>query len=96
MAKYDPLHRFLRRARSSDSVLLTFADIERIIGAFLPKASRDPLWWSNSPGADRASIQVRSWLEAGFHARPGRDETVVFVRMDRAEAAQSPQATVET
>jgi hypothetical protein len=56
MAKYDPLGRFLRRARSSDDVILTFVDIERIIGTLLPKASRDPSWWSNSLSADRASV----------------------------------------
>lgn len=80
MAKYDPLHRFLRRHRKSDEVVLTFAEIERIIGAILPKAVKDPAWWSNTPLQGRAGVQTRAWLEAGFQASLGKGEVVTFTR----------------
>lgn len=65
MGKYDPLRRFLRRRRD-DSVILTFAEIELIIGGFLPHAANDPAWWRNEPAAGRRFVQCSAWLDAGF------------------------------
>jgi len=77
MAKYDPLGRFLRRQRSP-SVMLTFAEMERVIGGFLPKAARSLDWWRS----DAASPQATAWRSAGFwsEAEPIR-EAVTFHRM---------------
>jgi hypothetical protein len=41
MAKYDPFHAYLRRRRGGE-VLLTFDEIERIIGALLPHGPLRP------------------------------------------------------
>lgn len=68
MAKYDPLGRFLRRRRHED-VRLSFDEIERIIGAMLPHAADDPVWWANDPPRERGFIQCRAWLEAGYRAQ---------------------------
>lgn len=76
MAKYDPLYAYLRRQKT-DAVDLTFRDIERLVGAFLPKAALSDAWW----GAE-AGVQSRAWGEAGFEARPDpKSERVLFVRL---------------
>lgn len=78
MAKYDPLRRYLRQ-RGGQDVTLSFIDIERIIGAMLPKAALDPGWWSNAPGGGRGFVQCDAWLGAGYVAIPvERTETVRF------------------
>lgn len=78
--KYDPLRRFLRRRRE-DSVILTFAEIEQIIGALLPHAARAPDWWGNTPGEGRRLVQRRAWLDAGFEAQgPQLGQRVCFRR----------------
>lgn len=79
MSKYRPLAIFLRRQKT-ETVVLTFAEIERIVSGLLPKASADPAWWQ----ADAASPQPqqRQFAEAGFVARPDlRSETVRFDRV---------------
>jgi len=63
MGTYEPLGAFLRKQRS-DEVLLTFAEIERIIGAKLPpKAQHHRAWWSNNPSNN---VMTKAWLEAGY------------------------------
>lgn len=81
MPKYDPLANHLR-AHSGDVCRLYFADIERIIGAALPRSARERrAWWGN----DRTHVQANAWMHAGFRAEPApvRMEPVVFRR--RAE-----------
>lgn len=78
MSKYGPLAIFLRRQKT-EAVTLTFADIERIVGRLLPKASKASEWWQ----ADAASTQPqkRLFAEAGIVAVPNvRGESVVFWR----------------
>ncbi|HZV09145.1 MAG TPA: hypothetical protein VFF94_05285 [Novosphingobium sp.] len=61
MTKYDPLRRFLVRRRRGEAVRLTLDEIERIIGAILPKAAIDPAWWSNDPpDGHRGFVQCRA------------------------------------
>jgi hypothetical protein len=62
MGKYDPL-RFYLEGRSEDRVPLTFAEIERLIGAPLPRSKRYPAWWSNNPSNN---TMTSVWLEAGY------------------------------
>uniref|UniRef100_B0T5I7 DUF7662 domain-containing protein n=1 Tax=Caulobacter sp. (strain K31) TaxID=366602 RepID=B0T5I7_CAUSK len=45
MAKYDPLKRYLARQKSP-SVELSFTEMERLIGALLPKRAVALAWWS--------------------------------------------------
>jgi hypothetical protein len=82
MAKYDPLRRFLRR-RGAVDVLLTFDEIERIIGAMLPHAAGKPDWWGNAPSQERGRSQSYAWLEAGYHAHPCDPLSQVWFRTAR-------------
>lgn len=63
MSKYEALGQFLK-AQEAQTVPMTFAEIERVIGARLPpSAHKHRPWWSNN-GANSALTRV--WLEAGF------------------------------
>lgn len=63
MGKYEPLSEFLRK-QSSKEVRMSFAQIERIIGAKLPpKAQHHRAWWSNNP---TNNVMTKAWLDAGF------------------------------
>jgi hypothetical protein len=63
MGKYEPLSTYLAR-QSSAELLLTFVDIERVIGAPLPPVARKHrAWWSNNPSN---SVITRAWLDAGY------------------------------
>lgn len=79
MAKYDPLHHYLRRKQ--DSVLeMSFAEIERKIGTMLPKRASLPEWWEN--GTDKgADVQANARRDAGYDAflLKGKDR-VLFQR----------------
>jgi len=91
MAKYAPLVRYLRRQRTPE-VTLTFRDIERIVGGFLPKASSDLDWW-RAEAAASASPQMRAFAEAGFDLKPEiRSERVLFVRAASTSRPESQAA----
>jgi hypothetical protein len=65
MAKYEALGEFLRR-QQGERVPMTFAEIERVIGARLPPSARKHRpWWSNSP---TNSVMTQVWLDAGFES----------------------------
>ncbi len=59
MAKYDPLGRHLRRKGGAD-VLMTFDDVERVIGAMLPKSASLPAWWGNESSQRTRHVQCRA------------------------------------
>ena len=42
---------------------MTFVEIERVVGASLPRSSRYPAWWSNNPSNN---VMTAIWLDAGF------------------------------
>jgi hypothetical protein len=80
MAKYDPLRRFLRRNGNAE-IGLSFAEIERMIGAMLPKSAERPQWWANESDPSSRHVQARAWLEAGYEAFPDAgSEKVTFRR----------------
>ncbi len=80
MAKYDPLRRFLSRNKHAE-IELSFAEIERIIGAMLPKSAARPQWWANEISEDSRHVQSRAWRDAGCEAYPVLDaERVRFRR----------------
>ena len=63
MLKYSPLVDHLRGS-GQESVPMTFADIERVIGAKLPQSAfTHRAWWSNNP---TNNVMTRAWLEAGY------------------------------
>ena len=65
MSKYDPLGHYLEK-QTTNEVPLTFSEIERIIGAKLPRSafSQRP-WWSNNA---TNSVMTKVWLNAGFQS----------------------------
>jgi hypothetical protein len=64
VSKYEPLGEFLR-SRRADEVPMTFSEIERIIGAKLPRSAEYRAWWSNN---DFNSVMTKVWRQAGFES----------------------------
>ena len=64
MSKYEPLGAFLQ-SRDAEAVPMTFAQIEKLIGAKLPPSAKYRAWWSNNP---TNSVMTKVWLEAGFRS----------------------------
>ena len=67
MGKYDPLHIYLRR-KSAPEIEMSFAEIERVLGAMLPNSAALPQWWANGADATSMPIQRRAWHDAGYDA----------------------------
>ena len=67
MAKYDPLSRHLRR-KGMNELEMSFADVERVIGAMLPKSASRPQWWANESSDETSHVQCRAWRSAGYDA----------------------------
>jgi hypothetical protein len=64
-SKYRPLTAHLRAQRGSQ-VRMSFAEIERVIGAKLPaSAGAHRAWWSNNPSNN---VMTKAWLQAGFES----------------------------
>jgi hypothetical protein len=80
-AEYRPLHKYLRD-RYADTVVLTFAQIEDLLGFSLPDLARSqPEWWANADASGTPSAQARSWTQAGRTAAPRvLAKTVAFDR----------------
>ncbi len=85
MGKYDPLAAYLVRKRA-DALELTFTDLERIIGAFLPKGAQRPEWWTHDPEMSPRAVQHDAWLGAGYGATLLRGERVRFDRRSPRDA----------
>jgi hypothetical protein len=83
--KYDPLAAYLA-ALPADEVTLTFAAIERIIGAALPVSAWARTWWANTGGTP----QARAWLGAGWRVAAVNFslEAVTFVRLPPGSTGQ--------
>lgn len=62
MSKYDALATFLRE-QGGDLVPMTFAQIEHVVGAKLPKSQKHQAWWSNSTSNN---VMTQVWLDAGY------------------------------
>lgn len=67
MGKYDPLRDYLRRQRAQEFEL-TFGDIERRLGAMLPKGAERAQWWAGDGCAKTPQVQCEAWRAAGFDA----------------------------
>lgn len=86
MGKYDALEGHLRRQRLAE-LEMSFREIERVIGALLPKSAHRPQWWANERDFDSAHVQCQAWLRAGYEASVAtRAEKVRFKRPDGREA----------
>lgn len=93
MGKYEPLRRFLA-SRHTETVTMTFAEIEKLLGFKLPPSHRYRAWWSNN-GFN--NVMTQEWIEAGYRTEQvdiaGRK--LVFRRAEdrrseKAEPARTP------
>ena len=82
--KYYPLEEHLSyRGREQPQITMTFAEIEKILGAQLPPSSyKHRAWWSNQSDLSNRP-QARAWIAAGFeveHVQQQRDHGTVRFR----------------
>jgi len=76
-AEYLPLHKYLD-GRYADTVVLTFSEIEDLIGITLPDLARtDKTWWANGDEGGTASAQSQSWTRANRTAKPNMSAKIV-------------------
>ena len=79
--RYLLLYQYLE-GRYANTVVLTFADIEALLGFILPDQARlHEEWWSNTTANDADHNQSDSWMLAHRTATPNLPaQTVVFAR----------------
>ena len=82
MWEYRSLYQYLDN-RFADTVVLTFAQIEALLGFTLPALARlRPDWWATPETDAVPSSQSRSWIEASRTATPNlRAQSVTFERI---------------
>ena len=69
-AEYRSLYQYLEK-RYADTVVLTFGQIEDLLGSALPDLARlRPDWWSNVSADSGPPTQSHSWIRAGRTATP--------------------------
>jgi hypothetical protein len=91
MTKYSPLRDFLTH-QSKHEVRLDFDQVEKILGASLPRSAYEhQAWWANDPGHS----QCRSWHDAGWKTENLNlsRRTVVFTRIADQVSEQLATAT---
>jgi DNA-binding transcriptional regulator YiaG len=82
-SKYQPLQEYLSQSNRSEQVVLTFAEIETLIGSPLPKSARSSrAWWSNR---GKGALQAAAWMNSGYLAEEVdlQAEQVVFRKPTR-------------
>lgn len=87
VSKYEGLTRYLKfRGSFTDTVKLSFARIDGIIGDNLPtEAYKSEKWWDNVS----TRLYARSWLEAGWETRETnlKEGYVVFKKVREVKAS---------
>jgi len=64
-SKYQPLADYLATL-TVDEVMLTFAEIEAILGTALPPSARAAPFWANLIDSWHRSVQAQAWRRAGW------------------------------
>jgi len=78
---YDALREYLLRQKQMEFVL-SFEQIEEIIGAALPRATNRASWWDSLRSPDIQMPQREACLAAGFKAvRMPDGQSVRFTKM---------------
>jgi hypothetical protein len=80
--EYQSLYRYLEN-RFADTVVLTFAQVEALLGFTLPDLARLGLeWWASPEAGAVPSSQSRSWIDASRTATPNLGaQSVTFERV---------------
>lgn len=82
--EYRSLHDYLD-GRFATTVVLTFGQIEDLLGFALPDPARHQLeWWSNVERPGPAPAQSRSWTEASRLATANLQAQIVVFERDPA------------
>lgn len=77
-AEYRPLHKYLED-RYAENLVLTFAEIEDLLGFALPDSARvTPEWWATADVAAVRTPQSRSWTEASRTAKANLPAQIVL------------------
>lgn len=84
MNDYDALRDYLMRQKQEEFVL-SFEQIEEIIGAALPRAAHRASWWDSLRSPDIQMPQREACLAAGFVATRMPDGASVRFRKKRNE-----------
>jgi hypothetical protein len=85
MSVYDPLKDHLMRCELGE-FMLSFPEIEQIIGRPLPRSAHRPQWWANQ--VQRGRPQREAWRAAGFDAfLIAGSQKVRFVRVTDGRSA---------
>ncbi len=81
-APYRALHTYLN-ARYADTVVLTFSEIEDLLGFALPDVARGRVeWWTDDTADGAETPQSHAWAHCGRTARPNLfARTVAFERV---------------
>ncbi|MBR0797879.1 hypothetical protein JQ615_21050 [Bradyrhizobium jicamae] len=83
MNDYDALRDYLKKQHLSEFVL-TFAQIEEIIDAALPRAAQRASWWDSLRSPQEKMPQREACLDGGYIAtRQADGASVKFKRMPR-------------
>ena len=93
MNKYGQLAEYLG-SQQSDHCVLTFSQIEEIIGTPLPASARQrEQWWGN----DKTHTQACSWMQAGWKVRRPHlaKEEVRFTRNNHHASSSDRQSTAK-
>lgn len=84
MNDYDALRDYLMRQKQ-DELVLSFEQIEEIIGAALPRAANRASWWDSLRSPDIQMPQREACLAAGFVATRMPDGASVRFRKQRSD-----------
>ena len=68
MSKYDPLRDYLKKQNRAEFVL-TFEEIEDILGFALPRSAQRAEWWDDSPSPQHLREQAEAIREGGYDSR---------------------------
>ncbi|WP_375307035.1 hypothetical protein WI560_04425 [Bradyrhizobium sp. A11] len=82
MNDYDALRDYLMRQKQ-DELVLSFEQIEEIIGAALPRAANRASWWDSLRSPDIQMPQREACLAAGFVATRMPDGASVRFRKQK-------------
>ncbi len=80
--KYEPLRAWLL-GQTGAEIILTFNEIEDILGDELPTSARQYVaWWANEDPRLSQHVQCRAWRGGGWTARPNLGLAQVKFRKD--------------
>ena len=84
MNDYDPLRDYLKK-QALPELVLSFEEVEEIIGAALPRAAHRASWWDSLRSPQEKMPQREACLAAGYVATRMPDaQRVRFTRMAAA------------